>query len=553
MKKTIIISLLLTTTVLAACGGGTSTDRQTNVDPAVAPALPASEVVNAAPSTPMTDADVHRLLSQTTYGPTLRDMDALKGTTAEQWIDAQMQLPATYLTHGLDNANINQWNEYVNVWWRHSVYAEDQLRNRVAFALSQILVVSGKSSLSEKQYGLANYYDILMRNAFGNYRTLLEEVTLNPVMGEYLSMKGNRKPEPENNVRADENFARELLQLFTIGLDQLNPNGTVKRDADGVALPTYDQELIENYARVFTGWQFASADDFRWPRKKDYITPMKAFPEFHDTDEKTLLNGIKVPAGQSAEQDLKIALDSVFNHPNVGPFISQQLIQRLVTSNPSPEYVRDVAAVFDSNVNGERGSLGSTVKAILMHREARLGAELYPNTFGKVKEPLIRVTNLWRAFQPEHISSEFNYGWVHSELRQSPLNSPTVFNFYRPDYRQPGTLNMQDLKTPELQLIDESAIITLTNRLLASTLWSNNYMSDPNSKAIAININHEMDLEPNPEKLVNHLNRIMLGGNMTPGLRAATLNLIENTNRASNKVVDAIFLIASSPEAAIQR
>jgi len=552
MKK-IIMPLLLTSTLLTACGGGSGSDRQTYVDPAIAPALPASEVANAAPNTPMTDADTHRLLQQTTYGARLADLDALKGTSPEAWIDAQMQLPATYLTHGLDKADISQWNEYVNVWWRQSVYAEDQLRHRVAFALSQILVVSAQGGFGEEQYGLANYYDILMRHSFGNYRELLEEVTLNPIMGEYLSMKGNRKPVPEKNVRADENYARELLQLFTIGLDQLNPDGTAKRDADGVALPTYDQETIENYARVFTGWHFANAEDFRWAKNKDYISPMKAFPDYHDTGAKVLVNGIQAPAGLSPEEDLKIALDSVFNHPNVGPFIATRLIQRLVTSNPSPEYVRDVAAVFDKNSSGVRGSLGSTVKAILMHREARQGAELYPTTFGKIKEPLLRVTGVWRAFEPTHIPNAFNYGWANNELRQAPLNAPTVFNFFRPDYRQPGTLNMQDLKSPELQIIDESAIITLTNRLLANTLWSHNYMSDPNSKHIAINIDHEMQLEPDPEKLVDHLDRLLLGGYMSPGLRALTLELISESNRESQKVVEAIFLIASSPEAAIQR
>lgn len=547
------IALLLITSALAACGSGSGTDSQTDIAPAVAAALPSSEVANVAPATPMADADVHRLMTQATYGPTLADMNALIGTTAEEWVDAQMQLPATYLSHGLDNANTDQWNEYVNVWWRQSINAPDQLRHRVAFALSQLLVVSGQSSFSEEQQGLANYYDILMRNAFGNYRVLLEEVTLNPIMGEYLSMKGNRKPEPENNVHADENYARELLQLFTIGLDQLNTDGTIKRDTDGVALPTYDQDTVENYARVFTGWHYANADDFRWPSAKDYISPMKPFPEYHDSDEKVLLNGLVVPAGQTPEQDLAMALDSVFNHPNVGPFISKQLIQRLVTSNPTPGYVQDVAAVFNQNINGERGNLGSTIKALLLHEEARLGASLYPSTFGKVKEPLIRVTNVWRAFQPERIPKNFNYGWVHNEIQQSPLNSPTVFNFYRPDFRQSGTLNMQDLKSPELQIIDESGIITLTNRLLANTLWANNYTADPNSDSIVINIDHEMQLEPNPEKLVDHLDRLLLGGSMSAGLRSATLKLIAETNRESKKVVDAIFIIASSPEAAIQR
>jgi len=562
MKKR-IITLLLTTVFLTACGGGNSdSDSPLNStelasassnEPAVAPALPVSEVANVAQDTPMSDGDVHRLLNQTTFGPTLSDMDSLGDTKAEDWIDAQMRMPASYLTEGLAKGNQEQWNEYVNAWWRNSIEAPDQLRQRVTFALSQLFVISGQSGFSEEQYGIANYYDILMRHAFGNFRDLLEDVTLNPIMGEYLSMKGNRKPDIEKNLRSDENYAREIMQLFTIGLDQLNPDGTIKRDADGVALPTYTQADIENYARVFTGWHYANVDSFQWPTIKDYITPMQAYPEYHDTDEKTLLNGVVVPAGQTPEQDLAMALDSLFNHPNVGPFISKQLIQRLVTSNPSPEYVRDVAAVFDNNVSGERGSLGSTIKAILMHKEAREGATANPTIFGKVKEPLLRVTNIWRAFAPEKIPDGFNYGWVHNELRQSPLNSPTVFNFFRPDYHQPGTLNLQELATPELQIIDESGIITLTNRIVANTIWSNNFMSDPNSDSIAINIDHEMQLEPDPNTLIDHLDRLLLGGTMSTGLRDITMNLIDETSRASNKVVEAIFLIASSPEAAIQR
>jgi len=546
-------TLLLTTTLIVACGGGSDSVSLTPVDAAIAPALPKTEVANAAPNTPLDEEELHRLLVQATFGPRQVDLDALKGTTAESWIDGQMQKPATFLTHGLDRGNASTWNEYVNAWWRHSIEADDQLRNRVAFALSQILVVSGQSSVSEEQYGLTNYYDILMRHSFGNYRDLLEEITLNPLMGEYLSMKGNRKPDAEKNVQADENYARELLQLFTIGLEQLNPDGTVKRDADGFALPTYDQEIVENYARVFTGWHYAAADDFRWPSTKDYINPMEAWPEYHDTGPKTLLNGVKIPAGETAEQELQIALDSVFNHPNVGPFLVKQLIQRLVTSNPSPEYVRDVAAVFNQNAAGERGSLGSTIKAILLHREAREGHKTNPNTFGKVKEPLLRITQLWRAFEPDSIPAGFNYSWAGNELRQSPLNSPTVFNFFRPDYRQPGTLNMQDLKAPELQIIDESAIITLTNRLLANSIWSHNYKSDPSTRHIAINIDNEMQLAAEPEKLVDHLDRVLLGGQMSPGLRTVALELMNEQRRESSRVVNAIFLIASSPEAAVQR
>ncbi len=555
MKNTIIrLSLLLATLLIVACGdGGESTSNQSI--PAVAPALPASEVNNAAPDGPLSTTESFRLLEQTTFGPTLNDIHSVALTGPESWISAQMKLPASYMTPALQLGSSNRWNEYVNTWWRMAIQADDQLRQRVAFALSEIFVISASDGLGDEQLGLANYYDILLRNAFGNYRDLIEDITLNPVMGEYLSMKGNRKPDAEQNIRPDENYARELLQLFSIGLSQLNPDGSVKLDAEGVPVPTYDQNVVESFAHVFTGWHFANADDFRWPHNKDYISPMSAWVEYHDTGKKTLLNDEIIPAGQTAEQDLAMALDNVFNHVNVGPFISKQLIQRLVTSNPTAEYVRDVTAVFNKNAAGERGNLGSTIKAILMHREARSGHLDKPDRFGKAKEPLIRVAQLWRAFEPDLIQPDFNYGWVISELDQAPLNSPSVFNFFRPDFSQPGAIHDARLVSPEFQIFDESTMIALTNRLLANSLWSHNYKVSGDSHRLAININREMQLESDKDTLLDHLDLLLLGGRMSTGLREEARSLMEERNypnAASQRVVEAIFLIITSPEAAIQ-
>ncbi len=542
--------------LLAGCGGGSGTEALYSKEPASAPALPASEVANAVADGPLSSFEAYRLLEQSTFGPTLDDILTAGEAGPESWINEQMQMPATYLSDGLRKANSDRWNEYVNVWWRHAIQADDQLRQRVAFALSQILVVSAQGGLGEEQFGLANYYDILLRNAFGNYRDLLEEVTLNPVMGEYLSMKGNRKPEPAENIRSDENYARELLQLFSIGQVLLNQDGTPQLDDDAVPLPAYDQTTIEEFARVFTGWHFANAEDFRWPKNKDYLSPMVAWPEYHDSDSKTLLNGVTLAAGQSAQADLDAALDNIFNHPNVGPFISRQLIQRLITSNPSPGYVRDVAEVFNRNAAGERGSLGSVIKAILMHREAREGHLDNPESFGKLKEPLLRVTQLWRAFEPETIHYDFNYGWVGNELGQSPMNSPSVFNFFRPDFSQPGDIRELGMVSPEFEILDESSIITATNRLLANTLWSHNYKNDADATRITIDISREMVLEADHELFLDHLDLLLLGGRMSAELRAETQQLMDQRNYnggASQRVVEAIFLIASSPEAAIQQ
>lgn len=553
--------LLLVTLFVSACSDGLQGQRvysagaASNGEPVLGAALPPSEVANSVASGPTTREEAFRLLEQTTYGARLEDIETAAALGPNGWIDRQMTTPVTWMLTEMGRANSDRWNEHVNVWWRQAIKAEDQLRQRVAFALSEIFVVSGTDSLGGEQEGLANYYDILLRNAFGNYRTLLEEVTLNPVMGEYLSMKGNHKPDPEQNIRPDENYARELLQLFSIGLEQLNPDGTPVPGPDGVAVPTYDQAVVEGFAHVFTGWHFANAEKFRWAKNEDYLSPMRAFEDFHDTGEKQLLRGFRAPAGQTAAQDMTTALDNVFNHPNVGPFIVKQLIKRLVTSNPSPGYVRDVAAVFDRNAAGERGNLGSTIKAILMHREAREGHIERPETFGKVKEPLLRVTQLWRAFEPERIPAGFNYAWAANELAQAPLVSPSVFNFFRPDFAPPGEIADAGLVAPEMEILDETSMITLTGRLLAGSIWSNNYKADLNGDYIAIDITREMQLEPDRDALLDHLDLLLLGGRMSDGLRTEVDKLMDArtyNDAASLRVAEAIFLILSSPDAAIQ-
>jgi len=524
--------------------------------PGLQAALPRSEVVNAAIDQPMETRDAWRLLDQGTFGPRLDDAQGMSGEDVNAWIDAQMALPVTWMLPALRGRNGSRWNTQVNVWWEQSVMAEDQLRQRVAFALSQIFVVSGKSGLGGEQEGIANYYDLLLRHAFGNYRQLIEAITLNPVMGEYLSMKGNSKPDPARNIRPDENYARELLQLFSIGLEQLNPDGTPRLDGDGVPLPTYDQDVVEGFAHVFTGWHFANAESFVWPKNEDYLAPMRAWPEYHDSGEKRLLNGAIVPAGQAPEQDLAMALDNVAAHPNVGPFLARQLIQRLVTSNPTAEYVRDVAAVFDANAAGERGNLGSTIKAILAHREAREGHLLQPTVFGKVREPLLRVTQLWRAFRPDRFPAEFNYAWAENELAQAPLNAPSVFNFFRPDFSQPGVVSAADLVSPEFEILDESSMVTLTSRLTGSSLWNHNYKTRTNGTTVTLNIDREVALAGDTEALLDHLDMTLLGGRMSVLLRDETRRLVQARSRSSDPalpVSEAIFLITTSPEAAIQR
>lgn len=554
--RTHLVVIIAGTSLLGACGAGDGSTPLSTQEPAINAALPATEVNNAAADGPMSPNDAFRFLQQSTFGPTMDSIENTSRSGANSWINEQMQLPTQFLSDGLRNANNTRWNEYINVWLRHGLQAEDQLRQRVAFALSQIFVVSADDGLGDEQFGLANYYDILLRHSFGNYRDLLEEITLNPIMGEYLSMKGNRKPEPEQNIQPDENYAREVLQLFSIGQVMLNSDGSTMRDDEGDAIPAYDQSTIENFARVFTGWHFANAEHYQWPKNSDYISAMVAWEEYHDTDSKTLLLGETAPGGLNAQADLDLALDNIFNHPNVAPFISKQLIQRLITSNPSAQYVSDVAAVFNRNQAGERGSLASTVKAILMHSEARYGHLQDPDTFGKLKEPLLRLTQLWRAFSPSSIPNDFAYSWVESDLGQAPLSSPSVFNFFRPEYSQPGDISDAGLVSPEFQILDETSIIKTTTQLLASSIWSHNYKNESSGSRIAIDITDEMSLEPDPDELLDHLNLLLMGGRMSQEMRTEILWMMDQrnyANAASQRVVEAIFLIVTSPDAAIQR
>lgn len=555
IKKTSTLCVIALACSLSGCGGGLNSDsNRADIYPSLAAANlgpdPVSEEFRRAKQ------DSHRFLEQSTFGPTLADMSHVAHIGKEQWIDQQMALTPTLMLPILRSVGDQRWNEYINVWWKTAIAAHDQLRQRVAFALSEIFVISAADGLGDEQFGLANYYDVLVRNAFGNYRDLIQEITLNPIMGEYLSMKGNHKPDPEKNLRPDENYARELLQLFSIGLVQLNQDGSVIYGADGVPVPTYDQDVVEGFAHVFTGWHYANADHFRWPKLKDYINPMVAYEDYHATGEKVLLNGLTVPAGNSAEQDLNAALDNIFHHPNVGPFLAKRLIQRLVTSNPSPRYIADVSAVFNADENGIRGSLGSMIKAILLHDEAQNGHITHANTFGKLKEPLLRITALWRAFTPEVIKADFSYAWVNNDIGQAPMSSPSVFNFFTPEFSQPGEVRNLGLVSPEFQIHDESTIIKLTNRLLANSIWSHNFKYESDARRIALNIRPQVELlEEDPELLLDQLDLLLLGGDMSAELRQRARVLMSKftTDTASiSQVIETIFLIVSSPESAVQ-
>lgn len=542
-----------------SCGGGGD-----NATPAVID----TPTTTSPPTEPSVELDAQmkdaaRLLNQASFGPSESSIEQVVDLGREDWIDWQMTLPASsqvdYLTSlqaslPLDEEVTRMMR--IEAWWQIALKGDDQLRQRVAFALSEIFVISEKSNFFEEYYGIANYYDLLANHAFANYRDLLEAVTLSPMMGMYLSMLGNEKPDLERNIRPDENYAREVMQLFSIGLVELNPNGSVKLDESDNAIPTYDQSVIEGFAHVFTGWHFNGTTEatwWRWWDNYDAFNPMQGVQAFHDTQSKTLLNGVELPANQSVNEDMAQALDNVFQHDNVGPFISKQLIQRLVTSNPSADYIARVSAIFDDNGASVRGDLGAVVKAILMDDEAQNGHLDFPTTFGKLREPLLKATHLWRAFKAYSPSERYQQGYPDYFFNQAPLAAPSVFNFFSPSFSPPGVIAEQGLVAPEFQITTENFAIRTSNFFAYSALWS--HAANGDSEQVIVDFSEEMALVDNIDDLLERLNILLLAGGMTDDMREILADLHQENSHltAAEQVADLVFIIMNSPQYAVQK
>lgn len=517
------------------------------------------------PPTPITQAEAFQFLNQATLGATEAEAQRLISMRYEAWINNQLQQPASLQLPFLQALPPPQFmfqlqDDRVDIWFRNALQGDDQLRQRVAFALSEIMVVSQLGVLGNQPYALASYYDLLVQNAFGNYRDLIEAVTLHPAMGAYLSMLGNEKPDPVRNIRPDENYARELMQLFSIGLVELNQDGSVRLGTDNEPIPTYDQATIEGFAHVFTGWTYDGTSVFQgaFPTELRQITPMELWPQFHDTGSKQLLNGETLPAGQSGDQDLSDALDNVFNHPNVGPFIAIRLIQRLVTSNPSPEYVSRVATVFNDNGSGVRGDLGAVVKAILLDDEA--DPDLRLATDGKVKEPIIRITQLWKAYNAASASGRYPYNFAYIIFGQGPLQSPSVFNFFSPFYAPPGEIRDAGLVAPELEIATEFLNTYVTNYMFIQTFgWNHTAVPGTtegvNEDTVLIDFAEEEAIAADADALIDMVAGKLLAGEISTTLRneiAGMLALIP-PDQGLLRAAETIYLVASSPEFAYQR
>ncbi len=559
----------------------------------------------------VTAADAARFLTQATFGPTKSEIDALTGGSIAAWLDAQMALPFTShrtatvadrTTFG-GSSSFTNWNAIhppnrQSAWWKLALTAPDQFRQRVAFALSQIFVVSdvalGEDSHAEP---LANYYDLLGRGAFGNFRTLLEQVTLSPMMGLYLSSLRNSKATFDSSgatlTTPDETYAREIMQLFTIGLVQLQPDGTLVLGADGLPIPTYHQTTITEMAKVFTGWAYPSTNlaNFR-TAGTNYYTPLQLFPAFHDDTAKNLtpVSNTPIPPSQGGVKDLEVALDALFYHANTPAFISKLLIQRLVTSNPSPAYVYRVAEKFRDNGAGDRGDLGAVVRASLTDYEARSPAVAANVSFGKLKEPVLRLAALLRAFNASSASGRF-LGYQHtvdsvpitsatpkpatagqinrtpntfsatrldgvqSSLAQAPLRSPTVFNFYHSDYVLPGPLAAAGLVVPEFEITDDNYAINVPN-FLRTYVNATVPTTPPGPYTITLKTAAEQALLATPAALLDHLSLVLTANTLPANTRDRIIRALEALP-ASTSTFDrtntAILLVLTSPASAVQK
>jgi uncharacterized protein (DUF1800 family) len=554
---------------LAACGGG-----------AGAAAIPPAAEPPILPAPAPTPAQAVRFLGQATFGAASTDIAAVTGPGYAAWLDAQFAMPASaYRTEfealGVYPAMVQadfsskQIAGLMHLTWKLPVTAPDQLRQRMIFALLEIFVVSlNANPLGQHARGLAEYMDILGRGAFGNFRDLLEQVTLSPIMGMYLSHMNNRKEDPLKGSTPDENYAREVMQLFTIGLKKLKIDGTLEL-AGGQAIPTYNNADIAGLAKVLTGlaWsdKFGSSNSPKYgvvePRE---VAPMAAYDAQHSVSEKRFLN-VVIPASATADTlgDLKIALDALFNHPNVGPFFGKQLIQRLVTSNPTPAYVARVATAFNNNGQGVRGDMQAVLRAVLLDTEARsVGA--VPQS-GKLREPMVRLMHWMRVMQVRSTSGQFLLGdlsSVASGLGQSPLRSPSVFNFFSPTYTVPlGKTAAAKLVAPEAGITSETTVAGYVNYLYKAVQSGLGFVAADKTYDILPQFDALAALADSPAALADQVNLLCTADQFS----AATLTLIRDAvasvpiNAASpldgrlNRAKLAIYMAFCAPDYIFQK
>jgi hypothetical protein len=526
-------------------------------------------------------ADVVRFLEQSTWGPTNALIAHVQSIGFIAFLNEQFATPSTgypslplWPNDSPSTCDSTCFRDNYTMYplqrrfYTNALYGSDQLRQRVAFALHKLLVVSGRDISMPSRY--TPYLQILDRNAFGNYRQLLYEITLNPAMGQYLNMNTNTKNNP------NENYAREIMQLFTIGTDVLNSEGTPQLDVDGVPYPTYDQSVVTNLARVLTGWRFAP--DLVYPPDPDndiddYVTPMVLSTTRHDTGSKTIVNGQVIPAGQTGLQDLNMALDILFNHPNLGPYVAKQLIHQLVTSNPSSAYVGRVAAAFNDNGVGVRGDMKAVIRAILLDPEARGDLKTDPE-YGHLKEPVLFITNLLRAFDVKGDGLPQSDGNLNSNsngstgMGQDVYRPATVFSYFPAENVVPGTT----ILGPEFGILSATTSlrrVNFVNTMVFSKLFKSSNPATGNSPyGTTIDLNPLLPLAGTPGPLIDQLNVLLLHGSMSTYATSGPNNMWDSIyqsvtaiscpapctgTNALARVRQAVYLVASSSQYQVQR
>ncbi len=578
--------------------------------------------------------DAARLVQQATFGANRAEINRIAALGAPAWITEQFAKPQ--VSHkakitALQNAGYKPWEATMPSLWKQFFEGDDQLRQRVTFALSQIAVVSLRNNkLLDNPCGPGSYVDTLGQHAFGNFRDLLKAITLHPAMGEYLDMKKSGKVTTVTNPDGtevsfypNENYARELLQLFSLGTYMLNLDGSLKLDGTGKPIASYDEPTVQGFAKAFTGWNFApdsrdkdAGKPHRWiwqfyPGAPDFpdeavqrdifckmwSEPMQPWignrqqlgkydvcdaqaaagqtvqwatcqkpdlPPPHDTGTKKLLLGATLPAGQTPMQDIDGAIDSIFNHPNVGPFIGKQLIQRLTMSNPQPPYVERVAKAFNDNGLGVRGDMKAVVRAILMDQDVRLDQRADGPLAGKLKEPVVRYVQYLRAFDGKiGAGKEYSF-WDFGgadNLNQSPLQAASVFNFYHPDARLPGQPAYAPVLAPEFELATANAVSGWADFSGYAMIKGFGSWYTGADAAKAVNVNHTAYIalaQSNPTQLIDELNILLTGGKMSANFRTKLIDAanklpIDGTTPASERLYMVLWLIVNSPEFLIQK
>jgi uncharacterized protein (DUF1800 family) len=570
--------------VLAACGGGGggSTDASGGNPPPAQSEMPASRDAAA------------RFLAQATFGPTDATVDRVMALGYGAWIDEQFATApaATHRAHWeardaeikatAPTSTANQ-DQVFESFWKQALTGPDQLRQRTAFALSQIFVISMvDGTVGNEPRAVAAWLDMLGEQGLGNYRDLLEAVSRHPMMGVYLSHLRNQKADPRTGRVPDENYAREVMQLFSIGLVELNEDGSAKTGAGGAALETYGPDDISGLAKVFTGWSWACPE---WPDNSCFSSgsangnsdpdrsfkSMLGYGQYHSLEAKAFL-GTTIPAQTRGDPDasLRVALDAIAAHPNVGPFIGRQLIQRLVTSNPSPAYVAAVARTFANNGAGVRGDMKAVVKAVLTHPEARQVTD----TSGKVREPVLRLSAFLRAFPHTSDTGWYRVGNTDNaatSLGQSPLRAPSVFNFYRPGFVAPGTQSAAlGLVAPELQIVSETSAAGYVN-FMRDNISSGVGQTNGTVNGVALNrrdlrpdYGAELALATDPPALVERVTSRLTYGTASAALKSEIATAVgsiavppltsNGSNQAQvdtakrNRVNAAILLTVAAPE-----